>query len=261
MITPKPEDTNASNAEKKLPRKRRYIRAIGRATLYITLFWILYAAAVWGLGRLPVNRDFQHATTDAIPLCVVENGVHADLILPLDAGEPALRSLFPASAFPKDSNAYHYAIVGWGNRKFYLETATWNDLRVSNVLYALSGLGETTVHVSLCSTIDMPPASSLKILVTPEQFARLMDHIRDSLKLDPDGIAIPIPDAHYGMADAFFEGKGSYHLFRTCNVWVGTALRKAGVRVGIWTVTPKSLFASLPEDARLEPQMDTDSHR
>ncbi|MFY7877717.1 MAG: DUF2459 domain-containing protein, partial [Pirellula sp.] len=26
---------------------------------------------------------------------------------------------------------------------------------------------------------------------------------------------------HYHDSDAFYEAKGSYHLFRTCNVWAG----------------------------------------
>ncbi|MFY7877715.1 MAG: DUF2459 domain-containing protein, partial [Pirellula sp.] len=43
------------------------------------------------------------------------------------------------------------------------------------------------------------------------------------------------------------EAKGSYHLFRTCNVWAGAGLKKAGIRVGYWTVTPGLLFACLPK--------------
>ncbi len=226
------------------------LRVFRRLSAALIAFILLYMAAVWILGRVPVNTGFQHAGQDGIEICVAENGVHADLIIPLDAGNPSLRSLLPKEAFQIDPSEFNFGIVGWGNRKFYLETETWNDLRLSTTLQSLSGLGATTLHVGLHNSNDFAQTSSRLIRVTEPQFQSLLNHITGSLQLNEQGEAIPIQGAHYNRFDAFFEGKGRYHLFRTCNVWVGRGLQKGGVRVGIWTVTPKALFASLPSDVR-----------
>jgi hypothetical protein len=44
-----------------------------------------------------------------------------------------------------------------------------------------------------------------------------------------NGVAILIPHAAYGPADASFEAEGHYHCFNTCNCWTGAALRSAGI--------------------------------
>ncbi len=147
---------------------------------------------------------------------------------------------------------YSLGVFGWGNRKFYLETPTWDKLRASTVAYAFSGVGETCVHVNLTTDLAWPRESSRMLRLTDEQFGSLARHVVSTMELDSAGKAQAIEGAHYRTTDAFYRGRGCYHLFRTCNVWVGEGLRKAGVRVGVWTVTPPSLFASLPQDCRQE---------
>ncbi|MCB1428263.1 MAG: DUF2459 domain-containing protein, partial [Nitratireductor sp.] len=49
------------------------------------------------------------------------------------------------------------------------------------------------------------------------------------------GAPSPIAGASYGMADAFYEGEGRFDIMRPCNIWVGEALRRAGLSTGAWT--------------------------
>jgi hypothetical protein len=44
-----------------------------------------------------------------------------------------------------------------------------------------------------------------------------------------------VPGQHHEADDAFYEAKGSYSLFTTCNARVGRGLRQAGVKVSPWT--------------------------
>jgi hypothetical protein len=46
----------------------------------------------------------------------------------------------------------------------------------------------------------------------------------------------------YGPADIFYEGRGRYNAYRTCNEWTGEALRTAGVRTGVWTPLSQSIM-------------------
>ena len=220
------------------------MRAIGLVVTGILCF----VAAAWILGNTPLNRNFQHANANVgIDILVINNGVHVDLVLPMD--DPTFRWIerFKTTDFPNFEPQYRYAVFGWGNRQFYMETETWDDLKISNVLLAFAGMGETVVHVDLCNDLIWSPERSRKIRLSPDQFNRLCQYLLSSFQKKADGTLIPIPKAHYRTTDAFYEGTGHYNLFRTCNVWAGSGLAKAGVRVGSWTLTPGFLFACLPE--------------
>ncbi len=210
--------------------------------------FLCFAGVAWVLGNTPVNSSFRHAgAEDGIDILVIDNGIHIDLVIPID--EPKFRWLdrFQKTDFVAFDERYRYAIFGWGNRQFYMETETWNDLKIANVLYAFAGMGETVVHVDLVGDLTWFKDSSRKIRLSPAQFERLSEFLMASFKTDAGGALIPIPKRHYRNTDAFYEGTGHYHLFRTCNVWAGAGLKKAGVRVGYWTLTPALVFACLPE--------------
>ena len=249
-------DAKTTNSDEKpiQPRKQTswfaYTRRWGmRAIGFLITCVLCFVVAAWILGNTPVNRNFQHADAkDGINILVINNGVHVDLVLPID--EPTFRWIdrFQTTDFPAFEQRYHYAVFGWGNRQFYMETETWDDLKISNVLFALAGLGETVVHVDLCSDLIWSPERSRKIRLSPDQFKRLCAYLLSSFqKQADDGSLIPIPKAHYRTTDAFYAGTGHYNLFRTCNVWAGSGLAKAGVRIGYWTLTPGLLFACLPK--------------
>ena len=212
---------------------------------------ILFASVAWILGNTPRNTSFQHAGEEtAIEIMVVDNGVHVDLVIPID--DPNFRWLdrLQPTDFIAFDEKYRYAMFGWGNRQFYMETRTWADMKISNVLYAFAGLGDTVVHVDLCGDLTWFGDSGKKIRLSREQFSKLSEYLLNSFKKDADGRVIPIRDRHYHSRDAFYEGTGQYNLLRTCNVWAGDGLSKAGVRVGWWTLTPGLVFACLPESPK-----------
>lgn len=250
--------TSASDLAAGTNSKKSRIRILGKWVLRFAVGFVLLVAcfclSVYVLARIPVNRGFQHTTGEFVEILLINNGVHVDLIVPLDASAFELRSIFQDGNYRTDPNLYSHAIVGWGNRKFYLETETWDDLKVSNVLYAFTGLGETTVHVDLTTDFLFRVKRDKQRLLrlSDSQFRSLCEHIVNTLKKDGQGNPIPIDCKPYGESDCFFEGNGSYHIFRTCNVWVGEGLKRGGVRVGVWTVTPNSLFACLPDDAPID---------
>lgn len=62
----------------------------------------------------------------------------------------------------------------------------------------------------------------------------------------PGGHPLIIAGAHYGANDAFFEARGHYSLFETCNEWTRRGLAAAGVRVPVWAPFDKALFYQLP---------------
>ena len=49
-------------------------------------------------------------------------------------------------------------------------------------------------------------------------------------------------DAVYGNHDIFYEAKGSYNLFYTCNTWTNSALKAANQKASLWTVYDKGIL-------------------
>ena len=49
----------------------------------------------------------------------------------------------------------------------------------------------------------------------------------------------------YLGTDAFFEARGRYTLFVTCNEWVRRGLGDAGIRTSVWSPFPAPLLALL----------------
>lgn len=72
-------------------------------------------------------------------------------------------------------------------------------------------------------------------------YDRLVDAILASATLDPRGLPIRVDHPGFSGTDAFFEAQGRFHIFRTCNTWVGAMLRQAGLPFGAWTPLPLSV--------------------
>jgi len=212
----------------------------------VALAIALFISVAILLGNTPINTDFQDAGADGIEILVLNNGIHADLVLPIDEKRFRWLDHFKETDFREMDSRHRYAIFGWGDRQFYMESRTWDDLKLSNVLKAFAGLGTTVVHVSLTEDLNWPKDRSRSIRITPEQFERLSLYLLDTFERKESGALVLIPDAGYHNQDAFYEAKGHYHLLRTCNVWAGSALAQAGIRVGYWTLTPQLLFRCLP---------------
>lgn len=227
------------------PWFRRWLRRGLITGLVLVLALLVYIGAGWGLAWIPTNTDFR-ADPNGVEIAVVHNGLHTDVILPLKTPECDWWEYFSADDFSSDVSEYRFASMGWGNRAFYLETPTWSDVRMTTVVKALAGIGESVVHVDLF--YDLPPASDScrRIRISAAHYTQLVERLRDALKLRSDGRACVIPAAAYHDADAFYEATGHYSLFRTCNVWTGNALRAAGVRVGWWTPFAGGVFTQLP---------------
>ena len=202
------------------------MRIVGRLVGALVLLVVAYlAAAALGAG-LAVNGG-REPPAEGVRIYVADNGVHTDLILPAAAFRDFAR---PEHLADPRYGAEPYLAFGWGDRDFYLHTATWGDVNPWRVAKAMVGAGSTVLHVA---HIPEPRAGgSVKtLLLRPEEYRRLVEHVRATVA------AGPVVRGYCGR-DAFYTAKGGYSAIRTCNEWTGRALRRAGVRMGIWTPLP-----------------------
>ena len=82
-------------------------------------------------------------------------------------------------------------------------------------------------------------------MVTKTTFKKLQDYIVSYIKLQ-DGKSQLIDCCRYpNVHDNFYEANGSYHLFRTCNVWTNQVLINAGIKTAIWTPFDSGILAQM----------------
>lgn len=200
---------------------------------------LAYAAAAIVLGLVPVNRGFVPAPGGTV-VFLRTNGVHAEVVLPLATRAADLRAALPAPPEGMRDIATHVAI-GWGDRAVYLEARTWADLHFKTGFLALLGLNGAALHVEFGSD-PVTGDGMLPIALSDEALRRLADAVLASFVRDTRGAPILIPGAGYGKADAFYEARGRYTPFHTCNEWARSVLAQAGVRMPVWSPSDRALF-------------------
>lgn len=196
------------------------------------------------VGLWPVNLDFRQPD-QGIDIYVISSPVHADLVIPWRDAKMDWNTFLPSGDFPSPPGRATHAAIGWGDRSFYLHTPTWSDLTLERVIPALCWPTETCLHVEWL-TADELPADARRVRLSAEQYARLVDYVRQAFVTDEAGRPVLIRGFHFGPQDAFYVARGSYTAVRTCNTWIGDGLATAGVRVGWYTPWPRTVLWHLP---------------
>jgi uncharacterized protein (TIGR02117 family) len=213
--------------------------ALGAVGAPILLYFV--AALIGGL--IPANAGWTEPR-EGVPIFLRTNGVHTWIMVPTVSPEMDWRPLAPATHIRDPRYAGNYIALGYGNREFYLNTPRWADLRPRTALAAAFGSGRSLMHVEHEWNPRVDEYQQ-RLVVTREQYRRLARHIAQSFELDARGRTRPLLGRGYGPADVFYEARGPYNAFFTCNEWTGAALRAAGVRTGIWTPLSQSIMLRL----------------
>jgi uncharacterized protein (TIGR02117 family) len=203
--------------------KRSGVIFLGLVTLYL-------GAALIG-SALPANPNW-HETPGGITIYVETNGRHTGIVVPVAAAGIDLSLTFRPTDLGDKQFAGNWLAIGWGDRDFYLNTQTWDDLRPGIALSALIGSGRTLLHID---HLDQPyPGEDQRaIKISRAEYTRLIATIMMSLKPGEDGHPVAIPG--YGDRDLFYDAKGHYSLLRTCNGWTAETLASAGIKAPLWT--------------------------
>lgn len=212
------------------------ILAIGLMSL---VFTYLLAALILGIMEVNAQRDTR--TSGSVTIYLISNGMHTDIVMPMHHKiydwQKIVSPLDTRSGQPAQ-----YIGIGWGDKGFYLENPTWEDVRVSTAVNAAAGMGGAVMHVTFFAHAPMEYADSIKIELTASEYERLVASILPSFRLDTRSHAIPIKYAHYHDSDAFYEAYGTYNLFNTCNTWVNKRLKMSGLKAVVWTPFSGSLM-------------------
>jgi uncharacterized protein (TIGR02117 family) len=214
-------------------RRRRKARAkglTGRIVTALLALPALYLVAALVGALVPVNRGWREPA-QGTTVYIADNGIHADLIMPVQAQGLDWAPLVPKGDLAAADPNARWIAFGSGEQRVYLDTPTWWDLTPRTLWSALAG-GSRVMHVGY---VPSPSYAVRQIRLRPEEYRRLWAAIRAEFALDSRGRPQRIAHPGYGCCDAFYRGIGKASLVHTCNSWVTDRLRLAGVKTSLWT--------------------------
>ena len=210
-------------------RKSKFGKGVGRLLTALLVLPALYLTAALIGSLVPVNRGWTEAP-EGTTIYIADNGIHADLIMPVKAEGLDWSPLLPKSDFAAAPSDARWIAFGSGEQRVYLDTPTWWDIRPGTIRSALAG-GNRVMHVEY---VPDPSYAVRQVRLRPEEYRRLWAAIRADFALDPKGRPQRIDHPGYGPFDAFYRASGKANALRTCNAVAAGWLRLAGVKASLW---------------------------
>jgi uncharacterized protein (TIGR02117 family) len=201
---------------------------------------LFYLGAAFCLSRTSVNDDVQ--SEEQVTIYILTNGVHTDIVVPVKTSQIDWSGYIKPENTKANDHSAEFLALGWGDKGFYLETPTWADLKASTAFKASFGLSSSAMHTTFYKRLKEGDDCK-SIQISYKDYEGLIAFIKQSMKLDQNGMPILIDtNANYGKNDAFYEAKGSYSLFKTCNTWTNNSLKSCGQRAALWTAFDTGIF-------------------
>jgi uncharacterized protein (TIGR02117 family) len=206
---------------------------------FFFLFLTVYLLCSLLCILLPVRVDEKGEKT--IRVYMKSDGIHTDFVFPTLTKEVDWTKLFSAKNTRGQSSEYPFIAVGWGDQGFFLHTPKWADLKAATAFTALFYLGRTAIHCNYLQKID-PKNKIVAFKISRNQYRQLHRYVKASLKKSKQGGYRCIQNRGYWDTDSFYEAKGSYGLFCTCNSWVNSGLKNAKLPASFWAPFNAGIF-------------------
>ena len=213
---------------------------LSAATVLVLLPFLYFALA--SLGAILPGQHNQIDGGAPTRIALSRGPIHYDLLLPMTDTLRASYAFAEGQGIPVRDPRVKYLIVGWGSRTFYTATETYADLNLGSLWPALTG-DAATLHLDVAGEVDGVPGITW-VPLSQTQLAALTAAVDATFTRDAGGNPIPLNALPFGPTDAFYAAQGRFNILNTCNVWIGSMLRAAGLDFGAWTPTAQSVAFS-----------------
>lgn len=218
---------------------KQVLKFTGRLLLAVLGFIVVYVLIVFIASHIPVNSSPEKS--EDVTIYINSNGVHTDILVPIkNEVKDWTKTILYIQTKSKDS-LMNYVAFGWGDKGFYLDTPKWSDLKASTAAKAAFYLGTSAMHTKFYNKVK-EDAECVKVTISKKDYQDMVKYIEDSFQLGDKNNVQWITNQSYGQYDAFYEGKGKYSLFYTCNTWANNCLKAGHQRAALWTVYDKGIF-------------------
>lgn len=201
---------------------------------------LIYLLAVIILPLIPVNKTTS-SSGDWVEIYILTNGMHTDIVVPVETDVINWSEIIPFDD-TKAKQPMKYIAFGWGDKGFYLDTPEWKDLKFSTAFKAAFWLGDSAMHTTFYNSIS-ESEDCKKMTISKNEYIKMVNYIKNSFEFGTIGKVQLIPtEMVYGDNDSFYEAKGTYNIFFTCNTWASDALKEAKQTAPLWTATQQGIF-------------------
>ena len=179
--------------ERKPKRIRYRRRRTRRRPLIARLLTLLLAIpAAYMLAALvgsfvPVNGGWAEPK-DGITVYLADNGIHTDIIMPVEAEGLNWEPIVPRSDAAAATPNAGWVAFGSGEERVYLNTPTWWDIRPATIWAVVTG-SRRVMHVEW---VQDPSYAERQIRLRPEEYRRLWAAIRADFELRDSGRPVRI---------------------------------------------------------------------
>lgn len=226
---------------KKINKLKKIFKILLTVIFAFTGFLLLYVLVAYALSKITIDKE--ENTKPEVEIFILTNGVHTDIVMPVKNDQTDWSKQIQFKNTKAADSTYKYIAMGWGDKGFYLETPEWSDLKASVAFKAATGLSTTAIHATYYKQMRLGEDCK-SMLISREQYDRLINYIHNSFQKDASGNYIPIKtNANYSKTDAFYEAIGSYSMMHTCNTWANSALKASGQKCCFWTATDSGIFS------------------
>ena len=219
----------------------KFLKVFLKYSLFVLIGFVMYVLIVVLIAYIPVNTDFKTCVTDSVEVYLRSNGVHTDIVLPIKNDLKDWTVQLDSKKTKAGKTNFKYVSIGWGDKGFYLDTPTWGDLTFKTAFNALFYLSSSAMHVTFFDHLTEDERCK-KIIISKTDYTKIIAFVESSFKLDASKTYMHIPNVSYGRNDVFYEAKGRYNLFYTCNTWTNNCLKAANMKACLWTVLDKGFF-------------------
>ena len=220
---------------------KQTLKFLFKSILAFVVFIILYITSSYLLSNITVNKEISQNQNQEIEIFIKTNGVHTDIVVPIKNEIKDWTSEIKFQQTKSQDSIMNYIAFGWGDKGFYLDTPEWSDLKFSTAFKAATGLSTSAMHTTFYKIIT-ENSECKKIKISKENYIKLITHISNSFKRDLNQNIQWISGHSYGQNDAFYNAKGSYSLFKTCNSWANTVLKESNQKAAFWTPYDGGIF-------------------
>lgn len=161
----------------------------------------------------PIIKYGDVENNKGLNIYIYKDAIHSDYIFESDL----VKNIFPTNK--------KYIKIGWGDRKIFLETQSWKQLKIKDFLKAFFGLNQTVLRIEHLE--QLPKCKSIEL--NRNQLEVIILHIKNSY----NNKLIQKQKEYYQNGD-YYESNLQYNFVNTCNNWINQGLRKAKISNRIW---------------------------
>jgi len=210
------------------------------AILYLSIVIFSYIAIAFGLSFWTAHsKKIENKSVEIKKektIYILYSSVHSDIVINIKDSKIQWSRYLPQLL---KSRSYGFLSFGWGDKETYLNTPTWNDLKISTALKALFINTPSLMHITYFRRLH-GFKNLKKIKITKKQQDTLEKNILKSF-----GKEVSFYKNGYYSNDKFYNSSYKYNILNTCNTWTGERLNDANITINPWTPFAYNVIYSL----------------